>query len=430
MTSNIDTPAPDLMRLLRDLKSRAEHGADAQTMRPVVDQAIASAAAGVGSHRKGEFAAPSSLPFDAATAPLPAVLQEQADGLYLASKLLRRDPRTLKGWLPFERRVSGLRKALDTATAGEGAEWVPTGFSQQLVEKVRQRLKVAALHRRISMPTNPFKLPVEGADAVAYLFAESTSDTGTKITASTPGTTNVTFNAVKLAARVLVSAELEEDSVIAVMPYLLDTIVRALADAQEDAAINGDDSGTHQDSDVTASTDARKAWKGYRKHALAGATVDVSTFDVVTLRSIRVAMARYGINPNDLAWIAGFRAFHKLLGLAEVQTVDQYGDQATLLSGELAKFDGIPIIVSEFVREDLNATGVYDGVTTDRSVLPLVYTPAFLYGDRRAVNVRVSHDLYMESDQDVAIATQRLDFQPVYDATTEPIVGLGVNLTA
>ncbi len=430
MTSQIDTPAPDLMRLLRDLKTKVEQGGDARTVRPLLDEAIARAATRGSTHRKGEFAAPSALPYDAATSELPADLQEQADGLYLASKLLRREPRSLKGWLPFERRASGLRKALDTATAGEGAEWVPTGFSQQLIEKVRQRLKVAALHRRISMPSNPFKLPVEGADAVAYLFAESTSDTATKITASTPGTTNVTFDAVKLAARVLVSTELEEDSIIAVMPYLLDTIVRALADAQEDAAINGDDSGTHQDSDVTSATDARKAWKGYRKLALAAATVDVSTFDVTTLRSIREAMGRYGINPNDLAWVAGFRAFHQFLGLTEVQTVDQYGDKATLLSGELAKFDGIPIIVSEFIREDLNASGVYDGITTDRSVLPLVYTPAFLYGDRRAVSVRVSHDLYMESDQDVAIATQRLDFQPVYDTSTEAIVGLGNNLTA
>jgi len=141
-------------------------------------------------------------------------------------------------------------------------------------------------------------------------------------------------------------------------------------------------------------------------------------------------MGKYGVNPNNLAWIAGVRVFHKLLSLPEVLTVDKYGANATILTGELAKLDGIPIIVSEFIREDLNASGVYDGVTTNRTILPLVYRPAFLYGDRRTITLRVSQELYMETDQDVAIATQRLDFQPVQDAASEPVVGLGYNITS
>jgi HK97 family phage major capsid protein len=279
------------------------------------------------------------------------------------------------------------------------------------------------------MPTNPFKLPIDGADAVAYLTAESTSDTATKITASTPGTNNVTFDAVKLACRVLVSTELEEDSVVAILPLLRDKIVQALAEAQENATINGDTDGTHMDSDVTAATDVRKAWDGYRKLALGAAKVDCSTFSITNLRAIRTAMGKYGVNPSNLAWIAGISVFNKMLGLDEVMTVDKYGPGATILTGELAKLDGIPIIVSEFIREDLNASGVYDGVTTDTTVVPLVYRSGFLYGDRRSITLKVSQELYMETDQDVAIATQRLDFQPVLDAASEPVVGLGYNIS-
>ena len=52
----------------------------------------------------------------------------------------------------------------------------------------------------------------------------------------------------------------------------------------------------------------------------------------------------------------------------------------------------------------------------------------FTYVEVRNITVKVSQDLYMETDQEVAIATQRLDFQPVQDATSETIVGLGYNI--
>ena len=429
MTDIKTKPDGELLSLVRAIKDKVDSGAQKEMIDGMIQDALKRQKHAMGDRmsRKGEY----SLDTEArrlAVPRLPAELQARADDIYLVSKLLRRDPRSLKMWSEFSREASALRKAMDTATSGEGLEWIPTGFSAELVRKVKLALKVASLHSRITMPTNPFKLPIDGADATAYLTAESTGDSASKISASTPGTGNVTFDAIKLACRVLVSAELEEDSVVAVLPLLRDKIVQALAEAQENATINGDTAGTHMDSDVTASNDVRKAWDGYRKLALSSAKVDCSTFDVAGLRAIRSAMGKYGVNPSNLAWIAGISVFNRMLGLDEVITADKYGPEATILTGELAKLDGIPVIVSEFVREDLNANGVYDGVTTDNTALPLVYRSAFLYGDRRSITLRVSHELYMETDQDVAIATQRLDFQPVQDAGSEPIVGLGYNI--
>ena len=430
MTEIKTKPDSELLTLVRAIKEKVDSGAQRELIDTMIQDALSQQKRSVRERvsRKGEY----SLEAESerlARPQLPVELQARADDVYLASKLLRRDPRSLKMWSEFAREASALRKAMDTATSEEGLEWIPTGFSSELVRKVKLALKVAALSGRIAMPTNPFKLPIDGADAVAYLTAESTSDTATKITASTPGTNNVTFDAVKLACRVLVSTELEEDSVVAILPLLRDKIVQALAEAQENATINGDTAGTHMDSDVTASSDVRKAWDGYRKLALSAAKIDCSTFNITNLRAIRTALGKYGVNPCNLAWIAGISVFNKMLGLDEVMTVDKYGPNATILTGELAKLDGIPLIVSEFVREDLNASGVYDGTTTDKTILPLVYRPGFLYGDRRNITLKVSQELYMETDQDVAIATQRLDFQPVQDAASEPIVGLGYNIS-
>jgi len=302
MTDVQTKPDHELIHLVRAIKEKVDSGAQRQMIDSMIEDALRRQKASFRerSSRKGEY----SLDAEAqrfGRPELPPELQQRADDIYLASKLLRRDPRSLKMWSEFSQEASALRKAMDTATTEEGLEWIPTGFSSELIQKVKLALKVAALHGRIVMPTNPFKLPIDGADAIAYLFSESTSDTSSKITASTPGTKNVTFDAVKLACRVLVSTELEEDSVVAILPLLRDKIVQALAEAQENATINGDTAATHQDSDVTAATDTRKAWDGYRKVALAGAKVSLSTFNITGLRAVRTAMGKYGVNPNNLA---------------------------------------------------------------------------------------------------------------------------------
>jgi HK97 family phage major capsid protein len=355
-------------------------------------------------------------------------IQKMADEMYLCSSILGCDPRELKMWQDWEQTTTELRKAMDTATSGEGEEWIPTQLSKDLIDKVRLELKVALLHGRINMPTPTFRMPLEGADAIAYLVPEATSDDSTKIRTSTPGTKRITFVAQKLAGRVLFSEEITEDSIVPILAYLRGKVITALAVAQETCTINGDNSSTHQDSDVTDPMDARKAWDGYRVLCLAATKVDISTLTTTALRNIKKAMGKYGININQLAWITGASGYNQMLDLTEVRTVDKYGPKATILTGELAKFDNIPVIVSEFVREDLNESGVYDGTTTTKTIILLVRRDTFLYGDRRTIKVKTAE--IIETDQSQIVTTQRLDFQSTQDATTERIIGMGYNLTS
>lgn len=352
------------------------------------------------------------------------------DDVYLLSKMLKRDPRTLKTWHRLDENDE-LKKAMDTATSGEGAEWVPTGFSASLIELLRLERKVSGLHSRFTMPTDPYIFPVDGAQASAYKVTEQTADTSqTKIPVSTPGTAQKSLTSVGNAARVLTSHYLEEDSIIPVIPYIKESIAKALVDAEETATVNGDTAGTHMDSDVTAGDDVRKNWDGYRKMAQAAASVDLGTFNTAGLRSIRKAMKKFGVVPSKLAWIAGISVYNQLLGLTEVITVDKYGPAATILSGELGKFDGIPIVISEYIREDLNASGVYDGVTTTKTIIELVFRPGILYADRRAITMRVLTELYAESEQDAVIATRRYLLWTPYTVATDLIVGEGYNITS
>jgi len=349
--------------------------------------------------------------------------QKRADDLFIVSKILGIDPRQSKLYKDLWEPVSELRKAMTTANTGAGAEWIPTGFSADLIAKVELALKVAALHPRVKMPTDPFKIPALTGFSTAKLGSEATAPT-----ASSLATANIVLDAKKLITYVPLSYELEEDSIIAVLPLIKDDIVKALARAQENAAINGDDSTSHMDNDVTNAEDVRKAWKGYRKLAISSAKIDCAggvTRD--KLRALRKALGKYGIDQNELAWVVGISVYNQMLSLPEVITVDKYGPNATVLSGELAKFDGIPVIVSEYVREDLNATGVYDGTTTSKTIAILVRQDAFVFGDRRDVLIETFRDIKAQSID--VVASQRVAFSNRLPAT-DPIVGILYDITA
>lgn len=360
-------------------------------------------------------------------------LLQKSDDIYLLACLTGKRPQDTSLWKQNHGDMRELRKAMHTTSGSNvGEDWIPTGFSPDLVDKVRMATKVASLFRTINMPQNPYEIPAVASDATAYLQGQSTADDASKLRASTPGTRKVTLSAVKLAARTLTSEEQEEDSIIPMLPFIRANIIRALADGKEKAILDGDTSATHQDSDVTASYDARKAWPGLRKLCLSACKVDFSTWStsagIGLLRSLRTAMGVYGVNPTDLAFITGTTGYNDMLGTDQVTTVDKYGPKATIHNGELGSIDGIPIIVSEHIRETLNASGVYDGVTTDNTIVALVYRPGFVVGDRRKPRMRVVLDA--ETEQNIVVASERLDFKPLYVATTETIVALGYNLAS
>lgn len=426
----------ELKKSVHDLKERASKSDPDQMRAAIKDALVKSRAVG----RKGENFVGGDSPEIMKGMDLNRVLvtksadpkvidfQQRSDDIYLLAKIMGVNPRSTKLYAQFK--DSELRKAMDTATGGEGAEWIPTGFSADLIDMVRLELKVASLHDHINMPTDPYKLPVVGADATGYLISENTADpeSATRVKASKPTTANRTLNASKIGARVIFSQELGEDSIVPMLPFVKKNIAVALADAIEDAIINGDTSSPHMDSDVTDSTDARKAWPGYRKLAdTASVEVDMSSFGTPVLRTLRADMGRFGVNPANLAWVVGVVGYNKMLGLTEVLTMDRYGQKATILSGELAKFDGIPIIVSEKQRENLNTSGEYDGTTTSKTVLQLVHRPSFIIGDRRAVTIKTDENI--ETDQMILVATQRLDFLDIYAASaSNTIVGVGYNI--
>jgi HK97 family phage prohead protease/HK97 family phage major capsid protein len=334
------------------------------------------------------------------------------------------------------KRMMEFAKALDTATSGEGLDLVPTDFSGTIHELIRAKLKVAGLFEIFPMPTKSYKLPVETADVIATLQGEKTTvQTGWDSTEQTPTTSNAALTAVKARARIQISTELTEDSVVPIIPWVENQAARAIVRAIERGIINGQATA---DIDTgyggIASTDFRKAWDGLRYHyqnSLTSLGVDLSTFSAANLRTVRKNMGVYGLYPDELAWICSIKGYlgQFLKNVSDVQTMDKYGPNATILSGELAKFDGIPIIVSEFVQDDLNASGIYDGTTTTQTIVILVNRQAWVIGNRRETTITVVRDQI--NDIYNVVAFWRGDFKPWWTpSTSAPIVNIGYNITA
>lgn len=329
---------------------------------------------------------------------------------------------------------SGLGKALSTGTSGSGSEWIPVGYSPRLYEKARLMLKVAALFEVIPMTTNTLKPPVQTADATAYLIPENTADDGTKFTASTPTTSNFTLTSKKIAARIVVSDEADADSIVNMMDFTERNIAQAIANGIENAIINGDTTSPHQDSNVTSAVDVRKAWKGLRKLASdKSATITFSNADptVTLMRTVLTTMgAPYAVKWPELAWVVSATSY--LLLLSEMITKDNpqlmrlMPSGVSLIPGQIAEVFSSPMIVSEFQQSDLNASAVYDGSTTDRSTMQLVYRPGFVIGMRTA-GVQISRIIDEETDQIKIVAKQRADFQDVY-GSGEKSVASGINI--
>jgi HK97 family phage major capsid protein len=358
------------------------------------------------------------------------LFKEASDKLLLTAAIMDKPPHTLDFFEDSFRPT--INAAVGTGAAGAGADYVPTILSSQLVERVNLRLMIANLFQQVEMPTNPFELPgVALARQPVPSAAEQTGDPGpTAIVKLTLATRKVILTAKKIAAMALVSKELEEDAVLLTLDWMQQEMIDYTAGQIEDAIVNGDTAGTHEDSDVTAADDARKLYNGLRKIGLTnGADGGNAALTVALLRANRGRMGKYGVDPAKLAHVVSPINAVQLMNDTAVLTMEKYGPHATILVGEIARVDNIPVVLSEYARTDLNATGVHDGVTTNRSVALTVFTNGFVVGTRRSIQLEILRELYSEYDQDAVKISTRKAFAERYPDATEKIVAAIHNLS-
>ena len=324
------------------------------------------------------------------------------------------------------------QKALTSTGSGTGDELVPSDLSSELHRRFFLASDLAAIFagQEIDQPTQPYTYPLGTTRPTFYL--ENTENTAA--TASDPATGSIVLNAKRLIGKVSYSYELTEDSIVPVLPMITTMLTEAAADAYEDALINGDVTATHQDSDTElVAKHAARAFAGFRKLALTVSSLksDISSGGIneANLRALRKLLGKWGRNKRDLIWIVGVKGENDLMGITNVGTQDKVGGLATILTGEINTFLGIPVIVSERCREDLNASGVYDGTTTTKGSILLVNKAQFLTGRRREFMVETDRDISSQTNFIVASYRRGMTPKETPSATIKS-VAVGYNHTS
>lgn len=321
-------------------------------------------------------------------------------------------------------------KAFGSTVAGAGDEWVPTIVSSQYIEEYELDRQVTDQFRQINMPSSPFDVPVQTDVTIARRQPES-CDPADNIAPANYGTGKITLEASKLVEYMCLPEELNEDSAPQILALTRSEVTMAQARAWETAILNGDTTGPHMDVDVVAAEDARTTWKGLRKLALANsATKSFAAAAVTTsgLRDMRAQMGKFGVRERELVWVVSSKIYQQMINLPEVTTVEKFGPMATILRGSLAALDGIPIVISEFARDDLNAVGVYDGVTTNLSTVLLVNRTRFMFGVRRPIRTRAQMDPTPPGDRWLMASWWRGDFKGHAQSVSEASVQLGIDI--
>ena len=286
--------------------------------------------------------------------------------------------------------------------AGEGAEFIadvlvpdlirelrlPTGGVASLFQVVQSRVGGTTTNPFMDEQLQPFQVgqPAAGDNDPAVIERSNMS------------TSSRTYSPTTWGVNVPVFMDAEEDSIIEFGPMARASIAAAFRDGTDDAILNSD-TGTHFHTGIDnwAGPDSRWATTGssndHRKSfiGLTGAANDASaTGDFGASQTVagtmlwRAELSGAHRSRADLVYIMplGF-LIQKLLTDATFLTIDKYGALATVLTGEVGQIGGVPVVVSEYMTEDRNASGVYDNSTKTKTGGLLVNTSRFQIVQRR-----------------------------------------------
>lgn len=318
-------------------------------------------------------------------------------------------------------------KAMDSAEAGYGQQLIGAQYVAELWEAARAESRVFNLLNTFEMTDPTAYLPVE-ADLPELLFvSESTTANATAYATTKTGSRRVQVDAKKFVIHQQWSGELEEDSIIPFVPFLRRQAALAIGHYSDSLVINGDTTNAatgniNSDDADPADTKHYLAFDGIRHAALVdntGNSKDVA--GALTYREL-VATPRaqmldttylmdwgHPIRPEDLVYVSDPETADRIALLDEVVTVDKFGPNATVLSGQMARIGQHPLIPSIAVSKT-EADGKVSATAANntRGQVVVFNRRGCVVGWRRRVKLEVDRDI--KADQNVLVYSLRLGF--------------------
>ena len=282
--------------------------------------------------------------------------------------------------------VERVKAALAGNTAGNGGTFLPEETSREIIQIVYEQNYLRGLISAIPQGRQTLKIPKLTGSVSFHEISLTEVAAGTEPAESSHTTGEITLTLKTIIANIPIGNYLVAYGVEGLLQVLRDDIGRRLAYVEENLLLNGDTTtgggagyANNRNGDYNAGTNVKGIDASNNDYLLlfdglleaATATVVDAGNAVFALSQLRSAITNLGVyadNRNELALVVPRLVETQLLGFTELQTVDKYGPGATILSGEIGRIYGIRVFGTNTLRDDLNATGVFDGVTTNRTI--------------------------------------------------------------
>lgn len=335
--------------------------------------------------------------------------------------------------IDFTELTQRVKDALAGAASGTGATMLPTETADEIIGIVYERNFMRSLFPAMPMSRRKVNVPKLSGSIDFHQQTLAATESGTAAAESRHATSEITLELKTMIANIPIGNYLVAYGVEGLMAVLRDDIASRLAYNEQSLLINGDTETTYASNingaynastnptGVSASAnDYLLLFDGLRKSASATAVSVGGTFALSHLRTAIANLGVYADNRDDLAFIVPRNLEVQLMGLTELQTVDKYGPQAAVLSGEIGRIYGVRVFGTGAIATNLDTDGTYDATTsgavqnTTLAILTHIRSP--MIGNPTVAERRFSIGFHDEPTKDrfVLIPKQDIAFNVRY----------------
>jgi HK97 family phage prohead protease/HK97 family phage major capsid protein len=275
---------------------------------------------------------------------------------------------------------------------------IATEVSRQIEKEIVLNLRTAQLFREVQINSASQVLPIQtDTNTASWQTGAATAgnlENRTQVSANTYQASQVVLQAYRLISQTFMDNHVDEEVLINLMPMLVDSVARAHARAVDSAILNGNGTFSGIEGFATASSGGALD--------LDGATLaagNSATLTAAMLLQARKDMGKYGIMPEDVAYIVSQKRYYDLLADPEFADITDVGsDIATKITGTIGAVYGSPVIISDNFEAEVAGASVAYAVALRNYVIP------------RLRGVTVEQDYEVGNQRRVIVASQSLGF--------------------
>lgn len=207
------------------------------------------------------------------------------------------------------------------------------------------------------------------------------------------------LSAYKLVTKEYLGDEEEEDSIVPLMPIIRDAMARRFAYSSDLAVLRG--AGTPSPYDPI--TGLVNLGAGTTNLTVEGAANWKTNLTDDVFADMRRNLRLWGINQSDLILFVSHDTYFEMMKFETFKTVDKLGPLATLLTGEVGKIFGMPVVVSQAFNNAAIEAG-----TVGTTVATLVNKTNFIKGELRSLRAETGREI--EDQRNIFVLSRRFGF--------------------